>query len=162
MGYVDFITTAQTDQIKRTEQLTKHEAVHFYVQKGCKSHNKMGIIPFDLVKLNMGNAFNPFNGVFTVPKPGVYQFNFTGKKTHVNMLQTKDILVIFLRVNGVQVAAGASLWGFPAHPISLHATLKLKKGDRVDLFKTTGALECIDIEAGFPTSHFTGSLLQED
>ena len=147
-----------------TDPFAKQEGVHFYVQKGCKNnHIKDGAsIPFDLVKLNLGNAFNPSNGVFTAPRPDVYQFIFTGKKAHTNnIFNTNDMVTVFLRVNGVNVAGGASPWGFPSHPITLHSTLKLKRGDRIDLFKTVGTLDCDAID-GKPSSHFTGSLLQED
>jgi len=73
--------------------------VHFYVQKSCSASNENGIIRFDLVKLNMGNAYNKSDGIFKAPKSGVYQFAFNALKNPL----IQDSLVVFLRVNGVNI-----------------------------------------------------------
>ncbi|XP_061194756.1 uncharacterized protein LOC133202909 [Saccostrea echinata] len=53
------------------------EAIGFYAYLGAHDStpapNKM--VLFDTVKANVGNAYNPFSGVFTVPKSGVYVFS---------------------------------------------------------------------------------------
>jgi len=134
---------------------TIHGGVHFYVHKSCSASNENGIIRFDLVKLNMGNAYNKSAGVFKAPKSGVYQFAFNA----LNYPDFKDFLVVYLRVNGVNIGITFSLSGLFQYPVSLHSTLKLKKGDRVDLYKARGQLDCNDQEL---SSHFTGSLLEED
>lgn len=132
-----------------------HEGVHFYAHKGCALTDAHGIIPFNLLKLNLGGAFDFVSGVFTAPKSGFYQFVF---KTHKDQ-HKPDCLIVFLRLNGVKQSVTFSSTGPSVYPVSLHSTLKLKKGDQVDLFKTTSKLFCNDME---PSSYFTGSLLEED
>ena len=92
-------------------------------------------------------------GVFTVPKSGIYHLDFVGLKNGAF-----DQLVIHLRVNGVSVASSFSGFGPVVVPVAIHSTLKLKSGDRVDVFVEKGSLSpcnnnCI---------HFTGWLLEED
>ncbi|XP_062618471.1 complement C1q-like protein 3 [Saccostrea cucullata] len=54
-------------------------AVGFYAYLGAHDStpaaNKM--IKFDSIKVNVGNAYNPFSGVFTIPEAGVYVFSWT-------------------------------------------------------------------------------------
>jgi len=103
----------------------------------------------------MGGGFNSSKGVFTAPKPGTYKFMFNAIKEAT----TIEALNVFLRINGVGKAEGITPSGFSPHSIVVHAVLKLKKGDRVDLYKTGGRLGC---NTNDPNSHFSGSLLVED
>lgn len=97
---------------------------------------------------------NESTGIFTVPKPGVYHFDFIGFK-HSAM----DQLIIYLRVNGVHVASSFSAFGPIPGSIGIHSALKLKIGDKVDVFIEKGSM------AGCASNnciHFTGWLLEED
>jgi len=135
---------------------TEYGGVHFYAHNGCfntKANKGGAIIPFNLVKLNVGGAFN--SGVFTAPKSGTYQFAFKAMKDPNDV----NCLIVFLRVNGVEKSVTFSSDGKSVYPVSLHSTLKLEKGDRVDLFKKTSQLFCNEKE---PSSFFTGSLVEED
>lgn len=147
MGYLDVKNN--------TELVKKEQGVHFYAHKGCKSSNDIGVIPFNLVKINLGGGFNSSNGVFTAPKPGIYNFMFNAIKEDLTM----ERLAIYLRVNGVGKGETATPSGIFPYSASLHTMLKLKKGDRVDLYKTSGLLAC---NINDPNSHFSGSLLVED
>ncbi len=97
---------------------------------------------------------NGSTGIFTVPKPGFYHFDFIGFKN-----SALDQLIIYLRVNGEHVASAFSAFGPVVGPIAIHSTLKLKVGDKVDVFIEKGSMakcssnNCI---------HFTGWLLEED
>ena len=93
--------------------------------------------------------------IFKAPKSGVYQFAFNALKNPL----IQDTLVVFLRVNGVNIGITFSVSGLFQYPVSLHSTLKLKKGDRVYLYQGRGKFDCNDEEL---SSHFTGSLLEED
>lgn len=130
--------------------------VHFYAHQSSKAPSGNGIMLFDVVRLNLGDALNAKTGVFTAPRSGVYQFAFKGMKS----VYFVDAVIIFLRVNRVKsstafcnaaIGTGTS--------VSFHFILKLAKGDRIDLYKTSGQLERNDNE---PSIHYTGTLLEED
>jgi len=133
----------------------KGEHVHFYAHKGCQSSNDNGIIPFDLVKINLGGGLNSVTGVFTAPKSGFYKFMFNAIKEYSFI----EGLHVNIRVNRNVQGESITPMGVNAHSLMLHAILKLKKGDRVDLYKKGGRLSCNPV---YPNSHFSGSLLVED
>ena len=67
---------------------------------------------------------------------------------------------VALRVNGIRIVVSAAGVGLVAIPITQQATLKLKKGDRIDLQKgKSGAIS--DCPLGY-CHHFSGWLLEED
>lgn len=141
MGYLD---------VKGNEQ-----GIHFYTHKSCNSHHDNGIIPFDLVKINLGGGFNSSTGVFTAPKSGFYKFIFNALKEYTVV----EGLLVNLRVNKIVQGESNTPLGVNPHSLMLHAILKLKKGDRVDLYKKGGRLGC---NPNFSNSHFSGSLLVEE
>lgn len=97
---------------------------------------------------------NTTSGVFTAPKSGVYHFNFFGLKKGFDLEQ----LVVYLRHNSIRVGSCSTSHGATMFPVAIHATLKLKRGDRVDIYKEKG-----DFNHQEPNSvHSTGSLLEED
>jgi len=94
-------------------------------------------------------------GVFTVPKAGLYTFFFSIAKNSFDI----KWLEIDLRVNGVQIGHSLAGSGFFSAPATLQTYLKLRKGDRVDLWKSYGSLNHI---CAFYCHHFTGFLIEED
>jgi len=82
-------------------------------------------------KLNVGGAFDLTSGVFTVPVPGIYHFDFSAVKD-----RTANYLEIFLQVNGVKIGtADTSQGGSGSYDaVSLSASLRLAAGDSVNLF----------------------------
>lgn len=147
MGYVDVKTNS--------EPVKKEQGIHFYAHKSCKSSNNNGIIHFDLVKINLGGGFNSSKGVFTALRSGLYNFMFNAHKEESNW----EALRVYLRVNDHGKGEALTPIGVFPHTIVLHSMLKLKKGDRVDLYKIGGQMTC---NAKDPNSHFSGSLLVED
>ena len=133
---------------------------YFYVQKNAPFSTANAVIPFEVVILNIGGAFNVSEHYFTVPRSGIYEFNAAGfKGANVNR-----ILCIALRLNGKPVT---SIWvdwlgnheSFTP-PFSLHFILKVRKGDRIDLFNVgEGSTLHDDLRK---ITHFSGKLLFAD
>ena len=131
--------------------------IYFYVQRsGEVPIAENGVIRFNRERLNIGGAMDMSSGVFTVPKNGIYFLSFSMSKDGYNI----ESMWIYFRINGFKIGtavAGTGLLGLHA---VMQSTLKLKKGDRVDLWKSRyGALE---YRSGDPSSHFTGWLLSEE
>jgi len=59
----------------------KTKIVHFYVQRNFDFSTGQTVIPFELARLNEGNAFNLPLGIFIAPVPGVYHFDFSALKS---------------------------------------------------------------------------------
>jgi len=107
----------------------------------------------------VNEANNPFNlasGIFTVPVPGIYHFDFSAVKSDF-----APYLDIYLQVNGVNVGSTYTEQdGAESNDVvSLSASLRLATGDRVNLFnRESGVL--VDTIAHL--THFTGWLVEED
>jgi len=129
--------------------------IYFYVQIGNRSFSSQGVLRYDRQLLNVGGGMNLKTGVFTAPKAGLYIFSFSMSKTGYEF----DFMDIHLRVNGVRIGKAVAGVGPSANTAAMQSTLKLKKGDRIDLLKSRGALNqlCTDY-----CHHFTGSLMEED
>lgn len=129
--------------------------IHFHVERDPKPKNRT--IPA-VVKyqknggLNLGGAMDVSTGVFTAPRPGVYQFAFYGLKSGIELGGFKT----HLRLNGVKMGSPNFVIGIHNYPMVIRSTLKLKQGDRVDIFHESG------LYSDHFATHFTGSLLDED
>ena len=131
----------------------KTSTAHFYVQRKS-SFGSNAVVPFELARLNEGNAFNLKSGIFTVPVTGIYHFEFSGVK-----LNYASHLSIFLQVNGVNVGL-ANTKGGANDVATLSASLRLVAGDRVNLYNPAGRGEIIDGQSSL--THFSGWLVEED
>jgi len=120
-----------------------------------------GIIPFDLARLNAGGAMNVSSGVFTVPVPGIYHFEFSAVSDFPG-----DFSAVYLQVNGQSVAASYSTHANQSPTgtgdcLSLTSYLRLKSNDRVNMYNYAGTL--YDYEPyGNHFTQFNGWLVEQD
>jgi len=128
---------------------------YFYVQKNALFSTVNAVIPFEVEVLNIGRAFSLTEHFFRAPKSGVYEFNEAGiKHDH------KRNLRIALRLNSKPVAY---VWAeyVQEHkfytPFYLHCVVKIKEGDRIDLFNE--GEESVVFDDQRKITHFTGKLL---
>jgi len=134
----------------------KIRSVHFSVQRINAFGLNNAVIPFEVEVLNLGGAMNTASGTFTAPVAGIYHFEFSGMKG-----SDPTALSIALQVNAVDVGSSyttdlANIFALPG----INVSVKLKVGDTVRLFKTTGTLN--DFTGNNRNSHFSGWLEEED
>jgi len=134
----------------------KTKSVHFYVQRNSSFDNPKSIIPFELARLNEGDAFSLPSGIFTAPVNGIYHFQFSAVKA-----PPYNYLDIFLQVNGENIALAYTIQSSSGTStvISLSSSLRLAVSDRVNLFNFNNG--------GFHDNtdhftHFSGWLVEED
>ena len=134
----------------------KTKTVHFYVQRNSRFATNDVVIPFELAKLNEGDAFNLSSGIFTIPVPGIYHLDFSAVKD-----TTGGYLGIFLQVNGANVGVAYTSQGATGSRdiVTLSASLRLAAGDRVNLFKY---LDGVIVDDSNHFTHFSGWLVEED
>ena len=143
----------------------KSAPVYFYVQRKS-SFDRFGTpIPFDLVRVNEGNAMDSTSGKFTAPRTGIYFFSFTGLARFPAPLPNL-YLGIGLRLNGVPIGLGfvgeGNIVADQESPLTFQSTLNLKSGDQVwvviDYFSSGAYL----YDTGDGYTHFTGFMLEEE
>ncbi len=132
----------------------KTSPVYFHAQKS-KSHTAGNtIVPFEILRLNVGNAMSTA-GIFVVPKSGKYFFTYSGISeggSHARVdLQVKTDTADWTRVG--------QAFGHQGHQtFSLQATLDLAKGNQIRLLLVDGQIH--DIDSRYTS--FVGQLLDEE
>jgi hypothetical protein len=132
----------------------KTTPVYFHAQKSSSHVSIHTMVPFDLLRLNVGNAMST-TGIFVAPKTGKYFFALSGlteehKSANVEM-QVKTATADWSRVG--------QAYGTPGYQTySLQATLDLAKGDQMRLLLAAGAIHDTTIHY----TSFVGQLLEED
>ncbi|KAK3085914.1 hypothetical protein FSP39_010530 [Pinctada imbricata] len=107
----------------------KMVAFNAYLSNDLKSIAANTIIVFDKTGINVGNAYNTSNGVFTAPVDGVYAFHWT-------VLTPKGAFTaIYIQVNGQHkhVLFGDARLYPSWYSASQSYVTELKRGDRVNL-----------------------------
>jgi hypothetical protein len=142
-------------------------STYFYVQKDAEFNKINTPIPFEIPKLNIGNAMDLSSGKFTAPRAGIYYFSFTGLVSFPVTGSTETYLGVELILNDEAVALGtvdeANTIDSQLTPFTFHSTLDLKSGDIIWLqikHLTSGAYLYDTLD--WQSTHFTGWILEED
>ncbi len=139
MGYVDVKTLP----------------VYFYAQRTSNYETPNTVVPFDSLRLNVGNAMST-SGIFVAPTSGKYFFTYSGisgirSNARVELQMKTDASNDWSRVT--------QAFGGQGHQtLSLQSTLELAKGDQIRLVFLEGVVN--DSELHY--TNFVGSLLEED
>jgi len=128
--------------------------VQFYVQRNTDWSTLNTPMPFQVTRLNVGNAINIETGIFKAPKAGTYSFAFSFTKT-----TTTANTYFRFKLNGssIGIIYGESGTNLELSS-SIQAILKLKVGDEITLVLEGGEL----FDSTSYHTHFTGMLLEED
>ena len=144
----------------------KSAPVHFYVQRQSSFSTKSTPIPFELARVNEGNAMNLQTGKFTAPRPGIYFFSFTGL---VEFPASSSVVQfeVGLYLNGGLIGTGnveeSNTVADHETPLTFQSTLNLKSGDQIWLeisVQSAGAF--LEDYSNYYYNHFTGFMLEEE
>ena len=142
--------------------ITSGNEIHFHAQiyeatfENVKVQSNV-LSSFEVL-LNMGEAFNEQNGIFTATKYGVYQFIFTMVMANIPIRTTRAtnaVLVLKNRNNADGSVVGKSSTKEAGNSIAIEATLKLDQDDQISVMTMLGA------GYGIEWASFSGSLLKE-
>jgi hypothetical protein len=145
----------------------KSAPAHFYVQRNSNFGTKSTPIPFDLARVNEGNAMNLTSGIFTAPRPGIYFFSFTGV-ARFESSSSDCWLSSYLFLNGNLIGQShLHEYNAPVNqysPLTFQSTLNLKKGDRVWVtIEYSGSSSYLyEYDSNSHLTHFTGFMLEEE
>ncbi|XP_046451009.1 contactin-associated protein-like 4 [Daphnia pulex] len=145
----------------------KSSPTYFYVQKTSNFDATNTPIPFEISKLNVGNAMNLASGKFTAPRAGTYYFSFSGLVSFPVTGSSEVYLGVELLLNGAAVGLGttdeANTINSQLTPISLHSTLRLNSGDQIWLqINEISPQAYLYDKANWQSTHFTGWILEEE
>ncbi|XP_046637881.1 interaptin-like isoform X1 [Daphnia pulicaria] len=145
----------------------KSAPVNFYVQRNSDFNKTSTPIPFDLARVNEGNAMDLRSGKFTAPRPGIYFFSFTGL-AYLKSSSSYAWFYSYLFLNGNRIGSSyVQENNGPVSqiiPMSLQSTLNLKKGDQlwVQISYSAGSDSYLVDYPGLHHTHFTGFMLEEE
>ena len=146
----------------------KSAPVYFYVQRNSSFFETYTPIPFDLARVNEGNAMDLTTGVFTAPRPGIYFFSFTGLANLPASSSRLDFAVSFYLNGWGRIGMGrfieANTVANEQGQVTIQSTLKLKSGDRfhVSLDWVSSSEEHLTDDSRWHFNHFTGFMLEEE
>ncbi|KAI9563668.1 hypothetical protein GHT06_011132 [Daphnia sinensis] len=166
--YCDFTKESKDEDFQKFIGYSdvKSAPTYFYVQKNASFSTVNVPIPFEIAKVNTGEAIDLATGIFTTPRSGLYYFSFVGL---AELPSSPDFvyLEVRLHVNGDRMGTGyaskASESDSKLSQIALQMTLNLRKEDKVWL-QITGLSAGVSLRDanGEHHTHFSGLLLQED
>ena len=138
--------------------------VYFYVQRNGYFNMTNTPIPFQMEKLNIGNAMDLASGKFTAPRTGVYAFSFTGL-AYIPASSSRLNIEVGMYLNGNIIGSEfadelntAEQW----ETFSFQWTLSLKKGDQIWLQIFSKSAGTYLWDSSWHYNHFSGFLLAEN
>lgn len=112
-----------------------------------------GIVRFDRVWTNVGNAYDPDTGVFTATVSGVYHFSCTVMNGH------KSSVRVYLFKNETPTVSGY-IYDVNHHDTgTINANIELKEGDKVSIRRGTHDGKNVYSEDKSNMSMFSGFLI---
>ncbi|XP_052101290.1 multimerin-2-like [Mytilus californianus] len=158
----------EIDQIRADENALREELNE--IKKGMNHHDEefsafaasltasktLGVgelVKFDKVWTNVQKHYDPITGVYTAPKPGVYQFSCTV------MTSSNGVLRVFLWKNNAKtVAVYPGQIGYNTG--TLNMVLELNKGDKIYIKQGGSEEKSIYSESHSNFSLFSGFLIR--
>ena len=135
---------------------------YFNVQKTINFDQTNTPIPFEIERLNVGEAMNLQTGKFTAPRTGKYFFSLSGLGSFPAS-SSNQAMGLHLVKNGSRIANAHSDTTSPGgewETFSLQSTLQLQVGDQI--WVDISSISAGAYFWGNYYTHFTGWLLQED
>jgi len=151
-----------------TNQSPKKRIVAFDAYRSKPFDIQQSIVTFDNSSVNVGEAFNLTNGIFTTPFAGIYAFNFHAL--------TRDGSATYVKIQRNDENVGGAYRRHAGEGDEMHETeeadrtytkaegmlaqsviLDLKEGDNVSVYAYHGNIR----DGGWHYTHFTGYLLFE-
>ncbi len=138
--------------------------IYFYVQKSTSFNQANTPVPFEVVKLNIGNAMNIASGIFTAPRTGTYFFSLSGVAA---IPSTGGHLDVGIVLNGAVVGRGEAndytgKVNNEYETYSLQLTLNLQAGDLISVQITSIITGVVLQDNILHFTHFNGWLMQEE
>jgi hypothetical protein len=151
----------------------KSTPVHFHVQKNSGFSTEDTPIPFDLARVNEGNAMDLTSGKFTAPRPGIYSFSFAGIAVLVAQKYVSFSCSLFLNNDRILRSYVNEERGpiFRFNSLTFQSTLNLRKGDQVWVqinYSSDAAVKPVHSplylydDRDHHMTHFIGFLLEEE
>lgn len=132
----------------------KSSPVYFHAQLKKTFTSANSGVPFDTLKLNVGNTMSPSTGIFTAPKTGTYFFAFSGIPE-----PWPNRVALQMKTAGADWITIAEGYGAAIHgTFSVQSTTQLRQGDQIRVLLLSGGI----VDWGRSQNNFVGWLLEED
>lgn len=142
----------------------KSSPTYFYVQKNSDFKQENTPVPFEIERLNVGQAMNLQSGKFVAPRTGKYYFSTSGRAYFAASSGRYFVIGLFKNGAGIGSAHGDEISDrdYQFENFSIQSTLDLKAGDQIWLQITRMPSGGYLTDDGNHFTHFTGWLLEED
>ena len=120
---------------------------------GFKGSSTLTDVPFDIVDLNLGNAYDPETGEFTAPVSGIYEISYevlTGETCYNGYIKCN--------LNLGSISTISSSLGKYLHSGGTSLTLQREAGEKVSI-DFIGYEGCESLAVGASNNKFSGHLV---